>query len=461
MCLRICTLVLCAAMALCAADVPKQASPTYSKDVAAIMNQRCVECHRTGEIGPMPLTSYKEVRPFARAIRDVIAEGKMPPWFADPHVGKFSNDRRLTEEQKRTLLQWVSAGAPEGNPKDLPPAPKFVEGWQIGKPDVVFNIPQPFTVPAEGVVDYQYVTVPTNFTEDKWVSAAEVRPGDHTVVHHVIAFVLPSEEESRAARERAQQAASSGTPQTNRERSRFGTMCEQARPDAEMMKKMLERIRSGKQPREQGPLLVGWAPGLQPEIMEPGSAKLLKAGSRLLFQLHYTPNGKSAVVDKDTRIGLVFSKTPVTRVVHTVGISNMRIKIPPEDPNYEAQSCFTFNRDVTLVDMMPHMHYRGKDMTYVATYPDGRKETLLSVPNYDFSWQLGYILTQSKTLPAGTKIECTAHFDNSARNKYNPDPTKEVRWGDQTWEEMLIGWVTLEVPRDAEPVSAGGASGNK
>ncbi len=433
---RLCTAaVLCLALAAVAAAAGN--APTYSKEVALILNGRCVTCHRPGEIAPMSFTNYKQVRPFAKAIREAVVERKMPPWHADPHVGKFANDRRLSDEQVRTIVAWVNAGAPEGNPKDMPPPANFVEGWNMGKPDAEITIPRPFDVPAEGTVEYKYLISPTNFTEDKWVSGAEVRPGNREVVHHVIAFVLPPEGEKPQARER------------------LGASCAQARPDEEAIKRYAERQKQGREPREQGVHLVGWAPGLQGYVSPPGTARLIRAGSRIMFQLHYTPNGKAAV-DRDTRIGLIFAKGPVTRTVQTMPIMNQRIVIPPGDPNYEAASCFTFSRDVTLLDFMPHMHYRGKDFTYKLTLPDGRTETLLSVPKYDFNWQTSYKLAQPLHLPKDSRIDCTAHFDNSARNKYNPDPSKEVRWGDQTWEEMLIGWVTVAI--DAAPLPAPAAS---
>src|SRR6185503_18700817 len=229
---------------------------------------------------------------------------KMPPWHADPHYGKFSNDRRLSEAEVRTLLQWVATGAPEGNPKDLPPPPKFVEGWQVGKPDVEIAIPKPFDVPAQGEVEYQYMTVPTSFTEDKWIKAAEIRPGNREVVNHVIVFVLPPEGEPVA--------------EPTRDRERYGSLCPEARPDAETMKRLMAQRKSGR--IALGTHLVGWAPGLQGVVTPPGSAMLIRAGSRLQFQLHYTPNGKPAV-DRDTRVGLIFAKEPVKEVMHTVGIS--------------------------------------------------------------------------------------------------------------------------------------------
>jgi len=406
---------------------------TFSKDVAPILNQKCVTCHRAGEIGPMPLTSFQQARPWAKAIRDAVLERKMPPWHADPKIGKFANDRRLNDAQIQTIVRWANAGAPEGNAKDLPAPPQFTAGWTMGQPDVEINIPKHYDVPAQGVVDYQYVIAPTNFTENKWVEAAEVRPGNREVVHHVIAFVLPPEGETPA------------TPGV-RERDRFGAACEQTRPNPETLKRFSERARTGGGPRQLGVHLVGWAPGLQGALYPKGSAKLIRAGSRIMFQLHYTPSGKAAV-DRDTKVGLIFAKGPVTKTVHTMGISNMNLQIPAGEGNYESKSCFTFSRDVTLTDFMPHMHVRGKDFTYQVTFPDARTQTVMAVPKYDFSWQTFYKLADPMHLPAGTRIDCTAHHDNSANNKYNPDATKEVYWGDQTWEEMMIGWVTFTADR--------------
>lgn len=432
--MRIATLICLAffgiATWLAAGPSEKASAPTYSRDVAPILNARCVSCHRPGEIGPMPLTSFQQVRPYAKAIREAVVEGKMPPWHADPTIGRFSNDRRLSDDQIRTLLQWVNSGAPEGDPNDVPPPARFTEGWNIGKPDVEIPIPKPFEVPAEGVVDYQYMTTPTHFTEDQWIVAAEVRPGDRSVVHHVIAFVLPPE---------GQPALGAGE-----ERRRYGVSCPEARPAPEAAQRYRERLKQGLEPRDFGFQLVGWAPGLLGFVLPPGSAKRIPAGSRIMFQLHYTPSGKAAV-DRDTRIGLTFAREPITRRAITIGIMNQQLLLPPGEPNYEATSCYTFSRDVTLLEFMPHMHLRGKDFTYRVTFPDGRTETILHVPRYDFSWQTTYRLAEPLKLPKGSRIDCLAHFDNSARNKYNPDPTQEVRWGDQTWEEMLIGWVSFLV----------------
>jgi len=433
--------------ALAAAAGPDLSSkPTYSKDVAPILNARCVNCHRPGEIGPMAFTGYKEVRPWARAIREAVLERRMPPWHADPKHGKFSNDRRLSEAEVQTISRWADAGAPEGDAKDGPPPPRFYEGWTIGKPDVEITMPRPFEVPATGVVAYQHMTTPTNFTEDKWVSAVEVRPGNREVVHHVIAFVLPPEGDT--------------TGSELVERGRFGSLCNQVTPDAETLRRLAEqRGRTGGAGvgRSMGSHLIGWAPGLQAAVYAPGSAKLLRAGSRIMFQLHYTPNGKPAV-DRETKVGLIFAKGPVNRTVHTMGIMNTRLLIPAGEPNYESTSCFAFTKDVVLNGFMPHMHLRGKDFTYRVTFPDGRSETLLSVPKYNFNWQTWYELETKVVLPKGTRIDCTAHFDNSANNRYNPDPTKEVRWGDQTWEEMMIGWITITADREPPPVTTSGGA---
>jgi hypothetical protein len=379
--------------ALYAAGVPS--GLTFTRDVAPIIYKRCVECHRAGEVAGIAFTSYKEVRPWAKSIKERVLTRSMPPWLADAHYGRFRNDRRLPQSEIDTIVAWVNAGAPEGRAKDLPPLPEFTAGWNIGKPDAVFDIGTDFDVPAEGIVPYKYFTVPTNFTADKWVEAAEIRPDKRSAVHHVIVFLQE--------------------------------------PGA--------RLTGG---GEGGNLLVGFAPGEQPVRFQPGTAKLLKAGSSFRFQMHYTPNGK-AVKDR-TYVGLKFAKEPPRFRAVTGRALNLAFKIPPNDPNYEVKSTYTAKDDIQLIGFMPHMHLRGKDFKYTIVYPDGREEVLLNVPKYDFNWQLAYEPYQPLDLPKGTRIDCVAHFDNSANNKYNPDPSKEVKWGDQTWEEMMIGWFTYTVP---------------
>jgi hypothetical protein len=380
-------------------------SPTFSKDVAPILYRRCLECHRTGEAAPMPLTSYQETRPWAKAIKQAVLTRKMPPWLADPHYGSFRNDRRMPDGEAQTIAAWVDGGAAEGDPKQLPAMPRFEAGWRIGKPDAVIDIGADFDVPPEGVVAYKYFTVPTNFTEDRWVEAAEVRPGQRSVVHHVLTFIREP-----------------GNPMAR--------------------------------PTDIGNILVGYAPGENPLQLMPGTAVLVKAGSSLVFQVHYTPTGKAA---KDrSYIGLRFAKEPPKqRAIRGMAV-NVGIRIPPNDPNYEARASYIVPQDVALDILMPHMHFRGKDFEYTLVFPDGRREVILRVSKYDFNWQLMYQLQSPIALPKGTRIECVAHYDNSANNKYNPDPTKEVRWGEQTWEEMMIGFFTYTVP--AAPASPTGAA---
>jgi len=389
------TVRFCAAWFLAGLGSVSAASPTFSKDVAPILYSRCLECHRQGEAAPMAFTSYAEVRPWAKAIKQAVLTRKMPPWLADPHFGSFRNDRRLAGEAIQTIAAWVDSGAPEGNPKDMPPMPRFETGWRIGKPDAVFDTGTDFEVPVDGVVAYKYFTVPTNFTEDRWVEAAEVRPGQRGAVHHVIAFIKePSDKSDR--------------------------------------------------PSDAGNILVGYAPGENPLELLPGTAVLVKAGSSLTFQVHYTPNGK-AVKDR-SYIGLRFAKEPPRyRAIRGMAI-NPFFRIPANDPNFEVKSSYTASQDISLDSLMPHMHLRGKDFRYTVVYPDGRQEVLLSVPRYDFSWQLRYQLQSPLLLPKGTRIDCVAHFDNSVNNKFNPDAAKEVRWGEQTWEEMMIGFFTYTVP---------------
>jgi hypothetical protein len=404
------------------------ADATYYKDVAPIVQNRCQECHRPGEVAPMSFMTYDQVRPWAKAMKTAVLTKKMPPWSADPHYGKFSNDRSLTQAEMDTLVAWVDGGAAAGNPKDAPKPRQYTDGWQIGKPDVVFELPTPIDVPASGIVDYTYVVIPTNFTEDKWVQFAEVRPDARSAVHHVLAFLRPPGNSFM-------KDAQPGVPYIPQ------------RPTAANS----QRGQGNIQEQIPGEMLVGYAPGLPPSQTKPGEAKLIKAGSDIVLQLHYTPNGK-AVTDR-TKFGLIFAKeAPQKRVMSMMAI-NYFIKIPAGDPNYEAHSRATLQQDVNLVSLLPHMHLRGKDFTYKAVYPSGETQVLLSVPKYDFSWQIQYALDQELLLPKGTRIECTAHYDNSANNPANPDPTKEVRWGDQTFEEMMVGFFDVSFDAKSDPTA--------
>jgi len=423
---------LSAAAALSAANTGST-KVTFYKDVLPVLQKNCQECHRAGEAGPMAFTTYQESRPWAKAIRGAVLQHTMPPWYASPAHGQFRNERRLTDQEIATLSAWAESGAPEGDAKDAPPPRQFVDGWNIGKPDVVYTLPHAFEVPAKGTIEYQYVVIPTGFKEDRWVEMAEVRPGNRTVNHHVIAFVRPPgvkwlselkpgeftvpKKQERGAR--------------NQEKKREGT----SEDGAGMF---------GVE------LLVGYAPGLQPTVSPQGTAKFVPAGSDIVLQLHYTATGTAA--SDQSRIGLKFAKQPPQFRQLTVNATNGSFVIPPNDPAYEVKSSMTLQEDSKLVWLMPHMHFRGKDFLYTAVYPSGEREVLLDVPRYDFNWQLGYVLKDLKVLPKGTRIECVAHFDNSANNKANPDPGKEVRWGDQTWEEMMIGWFDLAIDPKMNPI---------
>jgi hypothetical protein len=381
-------------------------APTFTKDVAPILYQRCLECHRPGEAAPMSFRNYQEVRPWAKAIKQQVATHAMPPWDADPAVDKFSNDRRLTDAQVATLVKWADTGAPEGKPSDMPKMPEFTQGWVIGKPDLTFDTGKDFKIPAEGVVPYQYFKVDPGFKEDTWIQAVEVRPQQRSQVHHILVF------------------AQQGNQRATRAGEQFSDM------------------------------LIGYAPGVPTITWDPDTAYLVKAGTTFLFQVHYTVNGKEAL-DRSV-LGLKIRKDKPTYRAFSGSATQFRLDIPPNDPSYETKATYTFKEDVTLLDMTPHMHLRGKAFKYVLTYPDGRTEQLLNVPKYEFNWQLSYILAQPRQVPAGSKIEATAWYDNSANNKYNPDPTQTVHWGDQTFQEMMIGFFNYKVPVDRpEPAPSG------
>jgi len=405
---------------------PSNSSVTYYKDVAPIVQNRCQECHRPGEVAPMSFMTYDQVRPWAKAMKTAVLTKKMPPWSADPHYGKFSNDRSLSQAEIDTLVAWTDGGAAAGNPKDAPKPREYFEGWQIGKPDVVYELPTPIDVPASGIVDYTYVVIPMNFTEDKWVQFAEVRPDARSAVHHVLAFLRPPGNNFM-------KDAEPGVPYIPRRPASAGG----------------QRGQGNIQEQIPGEMLVGYAPGLPPSQCKPGEAKLIKAGSDIVLQLHYTPNGR-AVTDR-TKFGLIFAKEPPQKRVMSMMAINYFIKIPAGDANYEAHSRATLQQDVELVSLLPHMHLRGKDFLYKAVYPSGETQVLLSVPKYDFSWQIQYALDKELLLPKGTRIECTAHYDNSPNNPANPDPTKEVRWGDQTFEEMMVGFFDVSFDAKSDP----------
>jgi len=353
----------------------------------------------------MPLLDYGTSKTWATRIRDMVSSREMPPWYADCSVGHFANDRSLSAADIQTITEWVDAGAPPGNLEQAPRPIDWVQGWTIGQPELVFEMPSSFDVPASGIVPYQYVIIPTHFKRDTWVHLAEVRPGDRSHTHHIVVSVREP-----------------------------GSMWLANKPAGVPFALDPHEPMNG----TPGEFLAGYGPGAMPETLAPGDAKLIKAGSDLVFQLHYTTNGQAGC-DR-SRIGFVLShKLPRQRVV-MLAAANIRFVIPPGDPDYEVQARLTLHAPVTLISLLPHMHLRGKSFEFRVVFPDGRTETLLRVPHYSYNWQLSYYLANPLTLPSGTTIECTAHFDNSASNPLNPDPSKTVRFGPQSWDEMMIGY---------------------
>lgn len=366
---------------------------TFAKHVAPILQARCQECHRPGEIGPFSLLTFDDAKKRTRRIREAVVQERMPPWHADPRYGKFANHRRLSPEERDTLLAWIDKGAPEGDERDLPPPREFVEGWSIGKPDKILTMEDEFKVPASGVLDYQRFIMDPKFEKDMWVQAAECRPGNRAVVHHMLVYIL--------APGRRQPYGRDGTAYT----------------------------------------LAGWAPGDMPSIYEPGTAKLIPAGSRLMFEVHYTPNGVEHT-DRSS-VGIRFAEKAPEHVVSLNILNNPAFRIPPGAANHKGEMTFTFPEDGLVLSFMPHMHLRGTSAKYVAEYPDGKTETLLSVPDYDFNWQSVYRFAEPLRVPKGTKLTWSGTWDNSADNPRNPDPKKAVGWGLQTWDEMQNGWMEV------------------
>ncbi|HUY35600.1 MAG TPA: redoxin domain-containing protein [Pirellulales bacterium] len=385
--------------------IPPTGDITYSKHVAAILQQRCVRCHRPGQVAPFAMTSYAEVVGWTETIREVIEAGRMPPWHANPAFGHFSNDNRLSDAERKLIVEWIDHGAPEGDPADLPPLVEYVEGWRIPEPNVVLAMPVAFTVPATGTVEYQEFELGYTIENDTWIQAAEVRPGNPAVVHHLVLFFLPPGRDLRTS------------------------------PEAVLFNS-----------------LAGFAPGMPSSTFPQGTAKRVPAGSKLLIQAHYTPNGREQT-DVSTA-GLVFAdpETVKKQLMTQIALS-FKFRIPPGDANHRVEAQYRFDQDMRLYALLPHMHLRGKAFRFDATFPDGRTETLLDVPRYDFNWQNSYVLAEPKRMPEGTVIHCTGVFDNSSDNPMNPDPAAAVTWGDQTWQEMMIG--TFEVVRKDQDFTLG------
>ncbi|HLJ46846.1 MAG TPA: hypothetical protein VKU01_12600 [Bryobacteraceae bacterium] len=393
---------------------------TFNKDVLPIVQNRCQECHRAGEIGPFSMMTYKETRPWAKAIKSSVVSKKMPPWFADPKYGHFANDRTLSQQEIDTLVAWVDGGAKEGDEKDAPKPRAWVDGWNIQKPDLVISPREAFHIGAKEEVPYQYIVMPTEFKEDKWVQMAEARPSNRGIVHHIVVFI-------RDPKSKWLRNAEVGVPFVPPGGGKDFNNTSGGGSD----------------------ILMIYTPGMVPEVWQPGRAKMIKAGSDLVMQIHYTANGKEGE-DKSV-VGMVFAKEPPKERVVTMGSYNLAFKIPPETPDYRVDGMKnTFPNGAEILSFFPHMHVRGKSFEYKVTYPTGETQTVLRVPKYDFFWQLDYKLAEPMKLPPGTKIECTAWYDNSANNPANPDPKSEVRWGEQSWEEMMIGFYDVVIPANMD-----------
>jgi hypothetical protein len=387
------------------------APPTFSRDVAPILFGRCVSCHRPGQIGPMPLLTYAQARPWAKAIRDEVFARNMPPWRADPAHGRFANDPRLSAREVETIVRWADAGAPEGDHAQLPPTPHFASEWAIGKPDADLTPDKAFAVPATGDLPLQYFLLPLPSGGERWITAAEIRPGARTAVHHATVYIAPP-------------ADGELPPDPG-----WATPCDRATPPP---------MRTGPFARD---YLFSWSPGSPPFVAPAGGGRRIPAGARLVLEVHYTTTGR-ATTDL-THLGVVFARRPATHLVDTVVAQNRKIVIAPGDPDYRASACVELKRPVTLLELKPHMHRRGRAMSFTLVEPTGRREVLLSVPDWSFDWQLAYKLKSPRHLAAGTRIVVDARYDNSAANKANPAPEMEVHWDEWWLGEMLAGMITL------------------
>jgi hypothetical protein len=418
------TLVLCLAATLFAAaaeDKPQTSNaPTFYRDVLPILQGHCQSCHRPDGIAPMPLVTYSETRPWAAAIQKATQSRAMPPWFADPHYGHFANDPSLTSQQIATIAGWASNQAPAGDTHDTPPQRHWAEGWSIPQPELVVKMPASVALPATGDVEYTYEIVPTGFTEDRWVQMSQVRPSSPQHVHHTVVYIRPPGSKWL-------QHAPVGEPFTASSLKDEQDRRDVAWTDAD--------------------ILLVYAPGSSPDNWPAAMAKFIPAGSDLVFQMHYTTNGHAA--SDQTRLGMVFSKQAPPQRVLTLQLTNDRFVIPPGVDDFRVEVHGTLPNDCTLLSFLPHMHLRGKQFEYNIVQPDGTLETLLRV-KWSFYWQLSYRLAKPRFLKAGTELQAVAWFDNSRNNPHNPDPDAAVHWGDQTYDEMMVGFFNVAVPASVD-----------
>jgi hypothetical protein len=435
--------------------------PTFTRDVAPIMFEKCTMCHRTGEVAPMTFLSYEDVRPWARVIKNKVISREMPPWGADPeHSLKMRNDRSLSKDQIDTIVRWVDGGAPKGNPADMPAPPQFAEGWTVGRePDLVLEMPVEYSIPAEGELGVQMFYSKLPFTEDKFAETLELRPGNRGAVHHAGVFVVDLPEGATIVDGRL--VMPDGTASTDRGAGAAGRADDTALPGANK--------------------LLSWVPGRGVDSHRADIGKRIPAGKYLNWQVHYNPTGKP---EKDrTRLGIWFNKVPVTHellirqagdplATTKGGLSLYRAEgkeveyaadegstrrrsqtpnIPPYVESWSLTGITPVTEDITLYAMSPHMHLRGKSLKWVIVYPDGREQTILDVPKFDFNWQIQYELETPLKVPAGSKILGIGRYDNSPNNKWNPAPEKEVYWSEQSWDEMYQPFTEYSV--DSQTIS--------
>ena len=394
----------------------REPAPTFYKDVLPILENHCQSCHRAGEVAPMSLLSYEQTRPWATAISHAVEMKMMPPWFADPRYGHFANDVSLTPQEIATICAWAAAGAPEGDAHEALAPRQWAVGWNIPQPDLVVKMPRAVDIPSSGEIAYTYEVVPTHFAQDRWVQMSEFRPGSPAHVHHAVVYIRPPD--SQWLRH-----APVGAPFT-----------------ASTLSDPVEQREAHETTSD---LLLVYAPGSSPERWPDGMAKFVPAGSDLVFQMHYTTNGST---DEDqTSIGLVFAKAPPRQRVITLQLNNHALIIPPGADDFRVEVQGTLPNDAMLLSLFPHMHLRGKRFEYDIVHDDGSVEVLLRV-NYHFHWQLSYRLAEPRVLKAGTRLQAIAWYDNSKNNPHNPDPEKTVMWGDQTSDEMMVGFFDVAIP---------------
>lgn len=392
------------------------------------MQSHCQTCHRPGEIGPMSFLTYQQVRPWSAAIREAVATKKMPPWYADPLAKhSYKNDFSLSKTETDTLLNWIANGSAEGDAQDAPPPRKFVENWNIGQPDKVVQMPEPYQIPASGTIEYTYVIIPSGFTKDTWVKAAEIRPGNRAAMHHAILFTRTPGSKWLSDYPTGKFFVPAPRPGTTKRSSTGDRTVEGSLADE---------------------WIVSYSPGVRPVALPENTAFLVKAGSDFVLQLHYTTNGKAS--SDLTKVGLALSNEPPTQRAFIGGVTDNSFAIPPGAADYKANGSLTLGSEVKLLAVGPHMHLRGKSMSLKAEYSTGESDALFNVPRYDFHWQQFYEFDTPLTLSKGSKLEMVAAFDNSRNNKYNPDPDATVKWGDQSWEEMALALCVFQIDPNAD-----------